>query len=224
MTKFKDACTIYLFRHGRTEGNNSDLLQGQTDTPLTREGIAQIKKRAQELVQVNFSAFYSSDTLRAKSTAEIIAAEHNLIVSTSQLIRERHFGTYEGKYYKDFKQNYDELLQLREKMRPQERYSFKFESGYESDEEIMTRFIKFIRETSLAHPNQTVGVVSHGGIIRTFLIHLGWATYQTLPAGTIENTAYVVIESDSIDFQVIKTEGLHKISNTNSKNSIPIST
>jgi len=203
-------CQIYLIRHGQTQANTTGILQGQEDSPLTDEGIKEIKNRAKELKKINFSAFYSSDTLRAKRTAELIAAEHKLIVSTTELIRERHFGNYEGKHYTEYQKDFKELLTIRESLSKTDRMKFRLADNIETDEDTITRLIRFIREVSLDHPNETIGVVSHGGVIRAFLIHLGWASYQTLPPGTIDNVAYVKLESDGIEFNVINTKGLHR--------------
>jgi len=51
-------------------------------------------------------------------------------------------------------------------------------------------------------------VVTHGGVMRAFLIHLGVGDEKTLSPGSIENTAYVIIKSDGVDFFIKKTEGI----------------
>ena len=75
-----------------TEWNEIGLIQGHSDSPLTAQGITQAKELAKKLKNVKFDLIFSSDLLRAKRTAEIIALEHKLFVQTSKLLRERDFG------------------------------------------------------------------------------------------------------------------------------------
>lgn len=93
----KKYCTFYIVRHGETELNVKGLLQGIQDSALTPLGEKQAKVLAIELRNVDFDLIFSSDLLRAKRTAEIIALERNLAVKTSELLRERQFGKFEGR-------------------------------------------------------------------------------------------------------------------------------
>ncbi len=55
-------------------------------------------------------------------------------------------------------------------------------------------------------------VVTHGILMRAFLIKIKYATYKHLPANAIENTAYVKIKSDGNNFRVIQGKGISTIS------------
>lgn len=199
--------TFYIVRHGQTEWNIQGIIQGRHDSPLTEEGLNQIGKIAQELKHLRFAAAFSSDMLRAKRTAEVIVLEHNLAVSTTKQIRERDFGIFDGKPNNSI----PAFHKLIEKLTDEEIKSHKPWEGYESDEEVSGRFITFLRETAVAFPSKNVLVVSHSGSIRVLLIHLGFATHKTLPPGTVENTAYVQLLSDGIDFFIEETKGIHPI-------------
>ena len=83
--------------------------------------------------------------------------------------------------------------------------------GYESNTEIATRFITFLREIAATYLGKNVLIVCHGSIMRATLMRLGFATYDTLPSGNIENTGYFVLESDGVDFFVKETVGINKI-------------
>ena len=93
----KNLCTIYIIRHGETEWNVKKIMQGQKNSLLTTKGIQQAKQAAKQLKQIKFAAIFSSDLLRAKRTAQIIALEHKLIVKTRKILRERYYGKFEGK-------------------------------------------------------------------------------------------------------------------------------
>ncbi|MBR5873083.1 MAG: phosphoglycerate mutase family protein, partial [Oscillospiraceae bacterium] len=49
--------TIYLFRHGITEGNKRGLYYGSTDLPLIEEGIEAIKIRREAGIYPEISSF-----------------------------------------------------------------------------------------------------------------------------------------------------------------------
>ncbi|AEB06199.1 Phosphoglycerate mutase [Coriobacterium glomerans PW2] len=65
---------LYLMRHGETEFNRADLVQGRCDSPLTACGIAQAHIAARWLADrgADFDQLVSSPLGRARSTAELI--------------------------------------------------------------------------------------------------------------------------------------------------------
>jgi len=95
-------------------------------------------------------------------------------------------------------------------MSEEEQFKKRPHGDIESNEEMINRLIPFLREVSVAYPGKNILIATHGGIIRTFMIHLGWATDKNLPAGSIENTAYAKIDCDGIDFIVKETSGFAK--------------
>jgi len=201
-------CTIYLARHGETEWNLKRLLQGHTDSPLTRQGVRQAKSLAKSLRRVNFSAIYSSDSGRAYRTASFVALNQQLTVVATKLLRERYFGRYEGKPWRYFQTQLDRLLQSRQELvNPPDRNPL-VDPTIESEDALTSRLILFLRQTSLNHLNQNILIVSHGGSIRTILLHLGYITTDQLSSLLIDNTAYVVIRSDGTEFEVTHTHGL----------------
>ena len=96
------------------------------------------------------------------------------------------------------------------KLSSKDRYYKKPYEDTESDEKLMIRFIPFLRQVAIAYPDKNILIVTHGGVMRTFLIHLGYGTYNTLPSGSIDNTAYVRLESDGVDFFIKETFGIKK--------------
>lgn len=197
--------TFYIFRHGQTEYNVQQRIQGHVDSPLTEEGIMKIKEVAEQFKDVHFDLAFSSDLLRAKRTAEIIKAERNLEIKTTEILRERYFGKYEGATF-DAVKAYDNL---KDKLEDQERYVFT-DGEVESDEQIVTRLTTFIRETAITHPGKSILVATHGSLIRVFLIRLGYGTYKSLDHGAISNVAWLKLETDGVDFFLKEVEGVRK--------------
>ncbi|HEX7542481.1 MAG TPA: phosphoglycerate mutase family protein, partial [Patescibacteria group bacterium] len=94
------------------------------------------------------------------------------------------------------------------KLSHKERYFKKPYEDTESDEKLMVRFIPFLRQVAVAYPGKNILMVAHGGVMQVFLIHLGYGTYITLPSGSIDNTAYIRLESDGVDFFIKETDGI----------------
>lgn len=199
--------TFYLVRHGETEWNIKGLMQGHMDSPLTKNGENQALSVAKELGSKKFDLAFSSDLLRARRTAEIIAKEHKLEIVTTELLRERNFGEYEGKLEKELN-IFDEYINS---LTDNERLNFKFKSEIvESDNETAIRLTTFLRETAILHPDKNILVITHASIIRSLLLKLGYGTYDQLHHSAIKNGAYLELETDGVDFFIKKVKGVAK--------------
>lgn len=201
-------CTLYIVRHGQTEWNVKHIIQGQKDSNLTQEGITQAKNVAEAIKHIHFDAVFSSDLARTRKTAEIIALERKLAIKTSKLLRERTFGHFEGKSRDEYREETKDLLKKYQGLSEEEQWRFKFAEGYESDEELASRFITFLREIAITYPRKNVLVVTHGGNIRTFLAKIGYIKYGELQPGSVKNAGYVKVLSDGVDFFVKETVGV----------------
>lgn len=90
---------LYFVRHGKTEYNETQQVQGWSDSPLTAPGVEAAQNTALGLADVPFSRAYTSDFPRAVRTAEIIL-ENNRATPPELIrmeeLREVNFGKYEG--------------------------------------------------------------------------------------------------------------------------------
>lgn len=187
-------CTIYLTRHGETEWNKKNKVQGHSDIPLNKTGEIQAKKLGEKLKDVNFEAVFSSDLIRAKRTAEIIILEKKLAVITTKALRERMFGRFEGKQVEELKNKLGKLTIISKEK--QKKLGL---NDIENDEYLLNRFIPFMREVSVAYQGKIVLIVSHGGLIRAFLNRAGFnmVEYSERP---IKNAEYLIVKSDGVEF------------------------
>ncbi len=208
----KKLTTIYLVRHGESEGNagfsheKSDL-----GSKLTDNGLKQTYRRKISLSHIHFDAVFSSDLIRAKRTAEIISEERELVVQTVRAIRERESSRYLENY--PDKTNDQLLKEMGDKLKDLDdkgKMQFKLTPDMESPEESAIRLITFLREIAVVYPGKTILVVNHGNVMRSFLTHIGWAKFDELPTGAIQNTGYIVLQSDGVDFFVKETQGIEK--------------
>ena len=198
----QNCCTIYLTRHGETEWNEKRIIQGHSDIPLNEKGKLQSEQLGEKLKDIHFEAVFSSDLIRAKRTAEIIILEKKLAVVTTNALRERMFGRFEGKHIDELRKILGELI-LFSKERQKKLFGL---NDIENDEEVMGRFIPFIREVAVAYQGKSVLMVSHGGLMRAFLSHVGFKIpeYSEKP---MKNAGYLIIESNGIEF-ILKEENL----------------
>lgn len=202
--------TFYIVRHGQTDWNIQKKLQGQANTSLNEVGQEQAKEIAQTLKQIHFDEIFSSDLDRAVQTTEIIAQERKLAVKTTKALREKNYGSYEGRDREEVKKELKHSFEAWGKLNDEEKMKFKIYQDGESDHEAVERFIRHLREIAVAYPGKTVLIASHGGIMRYFLIKLGWATYKELDSHAIKNTAYIKVESDGLDFFIKETHQIEK--------------
>lgn len=199
----KKYCILYLVRHGETEWNKKGIIQGKSDIPLNSNGIKQAGNLAEKLKNLKFDKIYSSDLQRAGKTAEIIAANRDITIITDRAIRERDFGRFEGGHF-----SFLENAQIHSIHK--DRFSKLKALGVETDESIQNRFISFLSKISKENYGKNVLIVSHGGIIRWFLIKIGFGEASELPVGSVENTSYVKLTSDGSSFEVKETFGIKK--------------
>jgi probable phosphoglycerate mutase len=93
--------TIYVVRHGETLLNLLNRSQGWADSPLTKKGIQQASDLGEKLKNqaITFDAAFSSDTGRARQTAQVIldhSGNRETPIQELFELREASFGLFEG--------------------------------------------------------------------------------------------------------------------------------
>lgn len=151
---------LLLIRHGETAWNAEHRIQGQLDIPLSPLGMLQSARLAECLANEPIEAVYSSRQSRAWLTAAPVAARLGLQVVSEPRIRERSFGIFEGLTLDEIAACYPaEFSKWRERdpaWRPE---------GGESGRQLIDRVMSAVTELSARHKNQTVVLVSHGGVL-----------------------------------------------------------
>ncbi len=87
---------LYIMRHGTTDWNVKNKLQGRTDIPLNDDGRAMAIDAGKKYQNVNFDVCYCSPLCRAKETAELVLKGRNVPIITDRRLIEMSFGIYEG--------------------------------------------------------------------------------------------------------------------------------
>jgi broad specificity phosphatase PhoE len=166
---------ILLARHGETLFNVQGRWQGQSDSPLTERGLAQARELGRALGSEPIVAVYSSDLGRALQTAREVAAPHGLVVCTDVRLREIVTGGFTGKDTAEIDAEYPGQRHAWAKVPAGMRLP-----GGETLLEAQTRALAFFAETMPRHADQTIVVISHGGIGQTILVNAMGRTVEDL--------------------------------------------
>ncbi|MFT3695543.1 MAG: histidine phosphatase family protein [Kofleriaceae bacterium] len=87
---------ILLARHGQTSWNALGRLQGHTDIELDETGRGQARALATAVGNAGIKRVWSSDLSRAHETAKIVADHLGVTHEVDPDLRERKFGVFEG--------------------------------------------------------------------------------------------------------------------------------
>lgn len=188
---------FYIVRHGETDWNVLRRIQGHSDNALNAVGEQQARAAAVELKDIHFDRIFSSDLLRAKRTAELVKAERTLAIDTTSALRERMYGKLEGKLVDEVEDVYEKLAKAANK---QEEDELRHSLEMETTDELVSRVFMFLRETAVAYAGKTILIVSHGGLMRAIIEHLGYYGPKSGTQIRFFNTGYMKLESDGTDF------------------------
>jgi len=87
---------LIVWRHGNTDWNAGNRIQGHIDTDLNDVGRAQAEAAAPVLAALRPALIVSSDLRRCHETAQALAVLTGLEVATDKRLRERYFGAWQG--------------------------------------------------------------------------------------------------------------------------------
>jgi len=165
--------TVYLIRHGQTEGSGEKRYKGHIDVPLSAEGVEQARRLAGYLSGLTengghpaggLHGVFSSDLSRAVRTAEIVASRFGLGVEIMPEFRERHFGRWEGMTWDEIREAYPAEFRAWAD-NPLEFSPVGGESTIEVRERVMPAFYRLIWKNEGRH----IALVAHGGVNRIIL-------------------------------------------------------
>ena len=89
------ASPFFFLRHGESANNQLNIVNGWTDCPLSETGREQARAVAATVGGTGITAVYCSPLIRARETAEIVAAGARLEPIVIEGLKERNWGTLE---------------------------------------------------------------------------------------------------------------------------------
>ena len=159
--------TLLIVRHAETEWNAVGRIQGHTDIGLSEKGAEQARSLGVRLAGLSIDAAYSSDLKRTSETAKIALGGRDIVLNETPMLREYHKGAFEGLTLPEIKAQFPE-----EYPRYLEKDLDYAPKGGESTREVSARMAKIIGQIKADHLNETVLLVSHGGVLRAAMVSL----------------------------------------------------
>lgn len=156
----KEPTRIIAIRHGETAWNVDTRIQGHLDVPLNERGVWQAEQLGRALADEPLAAIYSSDLSRAHQTASHVAQHTGVELMVEPALRERSFGSFEGKTFAEIETALPEAAQ-----RWRQRDPHFVPSGGESLTQLQARVVDTVSGLAARHPGQLIAVVSHGGVM-----------------------------------------------------------
>jgi broad specificity phosphatase PhoE len=178
---------VILVRHGQTDENVSGRISGQGPVPLNARGQEQARLVAEALAPLGVNYIFSSPLVRARQTAEFLAARLQKSIEEIPDLREVGYGDWEGKTFNEMRTHPVAHRVFHDPI------NATFPNG-ESLLEVQQRGIRVIEWVRNTYPQAIVTIVSHGDVIRTALAHYLGMPFNEYRRLDLDNGAISVLE------------------------------
>jgi probable phosphoglycerate mutase len=189
------ACELLLVRHGESAPARDEqpfpLVDGHGDPELAPAGREQAMRVAERLEHEDVGAIYVSTLRRTAQTAAPLAARLGLEPRVEPDLREVYLGEWEGG---SFRRHVAEGHPTAVRMFAEQRWDVI--PGAEPADAFAGRVRGAITRIAAAHPDQTVVVVSHGGVIGQVLAHAAGTHGFTFSGSDNASISHVVVTDD----------------------------
>lgn len=149
-----DESKILLIRPGATEFDEQGRIIGTLDIPLSDLGREQSERLACESMDQDVKAIFSSPSLAAQQTAEILAKQHSRKIKVKDALRNIDMGLWQGKELEELRANQPKVAKQWE-----EHPETVCPPEGESIEDVLPRVQKFLLKLQKKHKNGTVVIV-----------------------------------------------------------------
>lgn len=173
--------TLYIVRHGQTEWNVQKRMQGHKDSPLSELGELQAKWLYESLSKIEFDGIYTSSSLRAVRTAEIITGNQKGPIIKSDQLKEINLGEWEGQIQGDIEKKDQDRFDSFWKTP----HLFKLNTG-ESFVEVQNRVLPEIQDIVKNNIGSNILIVTHTVVVKIIM-----AYFEGRPLSDIWNPPYI---------------------------------
>ncbi|KPJ55868.1 isoleucyl-tRNA synthase [Parcubacteria bacterium DG_74_2] len=149
----------FILRHGIAQQNVKGIISitPENNHRLTKIGEIQIRRAAKKIKKLlkteKLDLIFTSDFLRTRQTAEIVAKETGVKIKLSQQIRDINLGVWDGKSILEFKAKF---------LRPVKKLFYEAPLNGETWVDCRKRMIDFIAQIEKKYKNKNILIVSHG--------------------------------------------------------------
>lgn len=194
---------LYFVRHGQTELNAADHVQGgDIDSPLLEQSKEDAIKTGKYLSDKAISHIISSPQLRALHTARLIRSQfkHAVPLEEDPLLKEFGYGKWEGLYIPDLAEKYQEIFyHLRNEPHLYDPSSFEGET-YTS---LITRGTKSILHHAKKYPDSDLLFVGHSITLTSTVLSLAGYDLKDIRSQTpMANTSITRLIRDDDTFSL----------------------
>lgn len=197
---------IYLTRHGQSEGNVRGDIFG-SDPPLTQHGIEQATQLVTLFADRPIQTIYASERRRAHQTAALIAEAKELEVRQTAALNERFFGILEGKTGEEGRGMCGDRFHQFAQVSLKEQLQWELAPEAETFASVIRRTSLFLAEVAATQKGDVLAI-SHANVMVGLLVHFGFATFNQLPYGSIQNTGYMCLESNGKHLHLKEVQGI----------------
>ncbi len=155
---------LILVRHGQTEANRLDKIQGINKAPLNDEGRRQAEAAARALIPDAPFVLYSSPLMRALQTARIIASHTDTQPVEVEDLVEMDVGEFEGLSGPQLRERFPEVMRVWDKDP-----ASAVMPGGESLYNVRDRAWRAVESLVERHDSETVVAVTHNFTIQTII-------------------------------------------------------
>jgi probable phosphoglycerate mutase len=156
--------TIALVRHGRTQWNEEQRIQGRTNLALTARGRDDILQLASFVSLMNPAVIYTSPVARALESARLLMQDCQRALVEEESFTELDVGEWCGK-------RGGELTNTAEWSEYISDPSIFTPPSGESIQNMNVRVIHAIERIIAVHPHERILIVTHGDCIRAAICH-----------------------------------------------------
>jgi broad specificity phosphatase PhoE len=188
--------TLYVVRHGETDWNAAQKLQGQTDIPVNAKGRAQAARNGQALRRVLAASpgldFIASPLSRTVETMDIIRRQLDLPLhgyTRDHRLKEIAFGIWEGSTWGQI----DGFVDAKGQRRADDPYHWRPEGG-ESYADLSARVAGWLDTIT-----RSAVVVTHGGVTRVLRGHVLGLAAGAIAALPVPQDKILVLQAGARD-------------------------
>lgn len=188
---------LVVVRHGRTPANDEGRIGTRADIPLTPEGEAQAQRVAARIAPLGPTAVYTSPQLRARLTANPIAAVVGTRLQVDERLMEYHLGVLENHTLEEVAAAHPEMWPRIEAwlmMRPDDDVPRPVVPEAEPMAALVARVIAFKDAVLANHPGETVVAVTHLAVIKALFTTLAGGSMAKHSAFLADNSSLSVID------------------------------
>lgn len=191
--------TLYITRHGETEWNTQNRMQGWKDSNLTENGIRNAIELREKLRDTAFSAVYTSPSGRTLATTKLICGGRDFPIIYEDNLKEIFLGEWEGKtksfIEKYYMNEYNAFWNSPHQYVP---------SVGESFNDVRERVWKVLERIQKEHSSGNILMVTHSVVIKClFLIFKNLPIDRLWDPPYIHDTSLTVVELEKGNTRIV---------------------